>query len=194
MADQTTPGQSLSLSKTLSDGQMQVQALMAALCVTHNRVLTDQMLGIYSLTLLSALSPEQVKNLIPKSLKECRFWPSAAELLVLAGVPTESEKMEQDALAGLAKFLNVLRDLRHMSTELRDKRLDELKVPPHSEKPITKTLVKFGGGNLEAAVELLLQHPSLRQSGDEVSGFGLDFNSVQKCEQRWVSCWKSVAQ
>jgi hypothetical protein len=151
------------------------------------------MLGIYALTLLTELSPEQVKKLIPKSLKECRFWPSAAELLVLAGVPTEAERMEKEALDALAKVLKVLRDLRHDPEVIRDKRIAELKVPPLSEKPWVKTLVRFGGGNLDSAVELLLQHPSLRQSGDEVSGFGLDFNSIQKCEQRWISCWKAVA-
>lgn len=153
---------------------------------------------MYYLSILQKhLTPEQILALAEKAVEECEFWPNPARLLRLAGIPSEEQKKEadntqteKDALDGLAWFLKVLRGFRHESTETRIKRMGELKVPPLSEKTWVKTLVKFGGGNLDSGVELLLQHPSLRQNGDEVSGFGLDLNSVQKCEQRWVKCWR----
>lgn len=176
-----------------------VRQLLVLLCLTHRAEITDPLVEAYWVG-LSDLTMGQLNRLAELSLKETEFWPSPGRLRKLLGIPTTeelaklaAEQVEKDALDGLADFLKILRKLRHDPEAIRDKRIAELKVPPLSEKPWVKTLVRFGGGNLDSAVELLLQHPSLRQSGDEVSGFGLDFNSIQKCEQRWISCWKAVA-
>lgn len=132
-------------------------------------------------------------------MKECKFWPSGAELLRLAGVPTAEEKIEHEAKDTLVNILDNLKETRvYCDNQARD--MWVVGVPKNGCLPISMistekilpVLVRFGGGSLDGAVEILIQHPRFRSREEDVPGLGFDLSAMDKLEKRWLAAWKEV--
>ena len=121
-------------------------------------------------------------------------------LLRLAGVPTQEERAEQEAMSALRLLLDNLKATRvfcdHDRRDAWIKEVPERGILPISGEPAEKILaamVRFGGGSLDGAMELLVQHPRYRRSEDEPSGLGFDLSAVDKLEKRWVAAYRGRA-
>lgn len=148
------------------------------------------MLEIYFLTLSTELKPEKIEALIPIALSQTDFWPSPARLLRLAGVPNREERIETEAAHALERVM--LEVAKVARDDLKRRRLvDEIEATAPNERT-TRALRIFGGGDLNAAMILMSQHPRLKRSDDEREGLGLELSSIEKLERRWLNAWKET--
>jgi hypothetical protein len=108
-----------------------------------------------------------------------------------------AERFEIEAKQALVNILDNLKETRvYCDNKARDAWIDG--VPMYGYLPISKVstekllpvLKRFGGGSLEGAVEILIQHPRFRSYEAEPSGLGFDLSAVDKLEKRWLASWR----
>jgi hypothetical protein len=151
------------------------------------------MVELYSQVLTAELKPEEIVKLIPRAVKEAKFWPSPAVLLGLAGILTGEEKQQREAGDALLKVLNSLKPVRSDPRRL-DLWLVEADARRSQGDRIVLALERFGAGDIRTAVEMLLLHPRLRGSSFEAESMGLELVAIEKLERRWLTAWKEYAQ
>ena len=179
--------QSAALTKPVT--RAAVKNLLSVICLTHRAEPTKELEEIYWLG-LSDLTTDQISKLALLVVRQTKFWPSPAVLREMVGLPTAEQVVESNALAGLSTLLKALRMFITWEPLKRDKWLEELSA--QKDDPIRKTLIQFGNGNLECAINLICLHPALRRGDEEPEALGLELNAVQKLEQRWIAAWRNV--
>jgi len=164
-----------------------VRSLVSMICLTHQRVQTDELDTLYFLG-LSDLSLEQFQQLPKLVIRETEFWPSPGRLRRLLSLPTSEEITQVEALADLQRALDTLepasRDLR-----MREKLVERIKTDMGAHV-ITKTIAALGGGTLASGIELLCGHPRFTRPEEGREPLGLELNTIKTLESRWIAAWK----
>lgn len=168
---------------------------------------TPEAVQLAYLDRLQHLSSEQLQVAFSRAGTECKFWPSPAVLLDLAGVETPDQCSEREAREALEWVIWRIR--RHgvesrcrQGALIREQGRDasgewhaaeyEQIPPPATPEPIRNALELLGAGDVQTGVRLIAQHPLLVDSLDEYPTLGLRLVAIEKLEARWIEAWRKV--
>lgn len=177
--------------------------LVSLICVLHRAEQSEEINRVYHAALcdLTIAQGMRLLELIPR---ETKFWPSPRLLRELLDIPSieDQRKAEQEAEFNRAKkdmqmVMDSLRKNRvHRELPQREKwiaaqRESGEKNLAEGEAPIYRTILNFGG-TLECAVDMLCEHPQMRNPEEDRPEIGFTLSALDRLEKRWYIAWKEA--
>jgi len=162
------------------------------ICLAQRQDPTEAIEGIYQLG-LSDLSMEQIGRLMLMVPREADSWPNPAQLRRWLGLPAIEEQQEQEAGAVLREILEVIQG-ESLAFDSARRQAWLAGARSHASGRKWRALAIFGGGSVTSGIELLCLHPRFLRQEDRREVLGLELNSIERLERRWLAAWREAGQ
>jgi hypothetical protein len=174
---------------------------LTLLSLPYERPITQpEVFALYRETVEDLTAEQVITALARAQTEEGKFFPPPARLRELAGMEKPGQCSDRLAREALQWVMWRIRNHGVGGVAKRGKSLGVSNERPPEEQfewipcpvtpgPVRRALEEFGGGDVEAGVQLIALHPMLSKSRLDGFMMGPVVSAIEKVEARWHDAW-----